>query len=204
MSWWRSPGKKFSTRWRVWYALLECSVPRHKCPVSANVIAASIVLASLAPVWRAAHVRRTNLDLVSTLLAERAAPGDLILLNPFWLAPGFKYHYRGTAEWSTIPLTSTDVASSVFPFAPIKRAMETPSAIVPTLERVGRTLDRGNRLWIVGHAKSLDGRLLHRRRRAHDRRDAAPRLVAVLDLPPRMTSHRGRARGSPLTPSVGP
>ena len=42
----RSSGKKLMIRSIVWLALLACSVPRHRCPVSANAIACSIVSAS--------------------------------------------------------------------------------------------------------------------------------------------------------------
>ena len=42
----RSSGKKFMMRSMVWLALFECNVPRHRCPVSANAMACSIVSVS--------------------------------------------------------------------------------------------------------------------------------------------------------------
>ena len=43
ISGWRSTGKKFMMRSIAWLALFECSVARHRWPVSAKVIAASMV-----------------------------------------------------------------------------------------------------------------------------------------------------------------
>jgi hypothetical protein len=113
-------------------------------------LALAIAAASLLPVWRAAHYRRTSLDRMAALLETRAAPDDLILVNPFWLAPGFRYHYHGRTEWNTLPLTSSALEASIFPFAPIKEVMTRPDSIRPTLAKIETTLSRGNRLWLVG------------------------------------------------------
>ena len=43
ISGWRAIGKKFMMRSIAWLALFECSVARQRWPVSAKVIAASIV-----------------------------------------------------------------------------------------------------------------------------------------------------------------
>jgi hypothetical protein len=119
---------------------------------TAALVAVSVlvVAVSIAPLWRLAHLRRTNLDRLSSVVAERAAPDDLILLNPFWLAPGFRYHYRGRTEWNTLPLTPRDLPSSIFPFAPIKQLMATPDAMRPTLAAIESTLAGGHRLWLIG------------------------------------------------------
>jgi len=42
----RSSEKKLMMRSMVWFALFACSVPRHRCPVSANATACSMVSAS--------------------------------------------------------------------------------------------------------------------------------------------------------------
>jgi hypothetical protein len=112
-----------------------------------------VILLSLPDVWRASLTRRTTLDCVSSVLAENASPDDLILVNPFWLSPGFKYYYHGKAEWNTIPLSSSELEVSASPFAAIKQLMATRDSIEPTLRKITATLASGHRVWIVGHVK---------------------------------------------------
>jgi hypothetical protein len=112
-------------------------------------LAYALIVLSLPQLGRIATLRRTNLDCVSSLLAERASPDDFILVNPFWLSPGFEYYYRGHAAWSTIPLTSSDLEVSADPFVAVRRLMAIPNAIDPTLRRIESTLASGHRVWIV-------------------------------------------------------
>jgi hypothetical protein len=114
------------------------------------LVSVVVVAIAIVPAWQLAHFRRTNMDRLTALLAARAAPGDLVLLAPFWFAPGFKYYYRGAAEWNTLPLTSTDVENSILPFKAIKTIMTKPRANEPTLDKVRAALSRGNTLWILG------------------------------------------------------
>jgi hypothetical protein len=109
-----------------------------------------VIVLSLPDIWKVSLTRRTTLDYVSSILADYASPEDIVLVNPFWLAPGFKYHYHGKAEWNTIPLTSSELDVSASPFAAIKRLMATPNAIEPTLRKIEHTLASGHRVWIVG------------------------------------------------------
>jgi hypothetical protein len=116
---------------------------------------AAVMCVSVSTVWTAARLRRTNLDCACDELAKLAAPGDLVLITPFWLAPGFKYHYHGRAEWNTIPLTSSELESALFPYPAFKKVMETPNAIEPTLRKIAETLSSGKRLWIYGGLQFL-------------------------------------------------
>jgi len=97
-----------------------------------------------------AHLRRTNMDQVAAVLAREAKPDDFVLVNPFWFATGFKYHYHGDAPWNTLPLTSTDTYACLLPYGPIRRTMTMPDPLVPTLEIVEKTLKSGHRIWIAG------------------------------------------------------
>ena len=69
----RSSGKKLMMRSIVWLALLACSVPRHRWPVSAKAIACSIVSASrISPIritsgaWRSVFFSAWCQECVST------------------------------------------------------------------------------------------------------------------------------------------
>jgi len=113
-------------------------------------LACIIIVVSLPSLWEKAFLRRTNMDLICNLLAEDAHPNDLILVNPFWLSPNFKYYYHGQAQWNTLPLTATDVLSSVQPYARIKQLMTTADPLEKTIEEIRNTLSSNNRVWIVG------------------------------------------------------
>ena len=117
----------------------------------ARAVACCVLVALVLPtLWTSAHLRRTNLDRVSLLLAEKAGPKDLILVTPVWLATGFNYHYHGRTEWNTLPLISCKAEASLDPDAAVKQLVATPGAIDSALRKIESTLAAGNRLWIVG------------------------------------------------------
>jgi hypothetical protein len=112
-------------------------------------IACLLIAVSLPLLMGQAFVRRTNIDLVCDVLAKEAGPNDLILVNPFWLSPGFNYHYHGRARWNTLPLIPTDMSARTFPYASIKQLMTSANAIEATLEEIRNTLSAGDRVWVV-------------------------------------------------------
>ena len=114
------------------------------------VACCAIVILVLPTLWTVAHLRRTNLDRISSILAERAGPKDLILVNPVWLASGFKYHYHGNTEWNTMPLVSCKAEASLDPDLAVKQLVATPNAIDSGLRKIESTLAAGHRVWIVG------------------------------------------------------
>jgi hypothetical protein len=116
-----------------------------------SLLAGIAVAFSVVPLWNAAHVRRTNMDLVCDALAGRTGAGDLIVVNPFWFSPAFHYYYRGGAEWVTLPAIPSDEKSRVGAFGPYRRLMATPNALNPTLQRIEETLKSGKRIWIAGY-----------------------------------------------------
>ncbi len=120
-----------------------------------TTVACIVIAISLPQLWVAAHTRRTNFDVVGAALAEKAGPNDFILVNPCYLAPGFKYYYHGNTEWNTLPLLSTDIKTVLGGYRPIEKLMATPNAIDATLQKVEHTLASGNRLWLVGSVEFL-------------------------------------------------
>ena len=133
---------------------LSTNPPRIPQSIAKAGLACAVVAASIAPIWSVAHLRRTNLDLVSVTLGEEAAPDDLILVSPFYLSPGFNYHYRGTSAWNTVPAIPDDAAARIAPYAPVKKLMTEENALDPTLRLIERALRSGHRLWIVGALES--------------------------------------------------
>jgi hypothetical protein len=136
--------------------------PRNKAWVwCVRVSAACTVIAlSLPGLWEAAHLRRTSVDCVSTVVARQASPNDLILVNPSGLAPGFDYYYRGAAEWNTLPLIPNDKEAKAAPDAAVREVMAIPNGIAPTLKKIEDTLASGHRLWIVGGVEFLPPKTL--------------------------------------------
>jgi len=134
--------------------LAEIALRSSRYPIGATLIKAvvscAVVATSWVPLWDSAHLRRTNLDLVSTILVSKAGPRDLVLVSPFYLSPGFNYHYSGAAPWTTLPAIATDPISRRAPFGPFRRLMMTPEPLEPTLRRIQETLESGFRLWVVG------------------------------------------------------
>lgn len=112
-------------------------------------LACVIVGVSVIPAWHASQRRRTNLDLVSDALAREAGPDDLIIVTSFWLSPGFNYLYRGKAEWNVLPMIPSDRGSRIAFGAHIKKILATDRVIEPTLEKIGKTLRTGHRVWYV-------------------------------------------------------
>jgi hypothetical protein len=156
----------------------------------ARVGAACIVIALNLPALREmAHLRRTDLDCVSSFLAEQASPDDFILVSPYWMSPGFQYHYHGKTEWNTLPLLPNDPATKSFPFPAMKQAMATPNALAPTLRKIESTLASGHRLWVVGEITLME-----------------PDVLPPPDLPPAPQSQfgwNGNAYSHAWCPQVG-
>lgn len=119
------------------------------------VLACTVVALSFLPAWEKAHVRRTDVDLVSAVISREAGPNDLVLVAPFWLAPGFNYYYHGSSEWTTLPAIAAKEKSRGTHYSAFKQLMMTPNAIEPTLQMIRKTLQAGNRLWIVGGIQFL-------------------------------------------------
>ena len=70
----------------AWLALLECSVPRQRCPVSANVIAASMVSVSrISPIKN--HVRRLAQGIFQRCLKRMRVESDFALRDDGFLVP---------------------------------------------------------------------------------------------------------------------
>ncbi len=97
--------------------------------------------------WDEAHTRRSNLDLVATVLNKNAQKGDLIIVQSSWEGITFDRYYSGPANWVTIPplashkLHRNDLASEM---------MNNPAAMTSVLNEITDTLRASNSVWMVG------------------------------------------------------
>jgi hypothetical protein len=114
-----------------------------------------LVALSIVPLWEKAHLRRTNVDLASAAVAEKASADDLVLAAPFYFAPSVNYYYHGAAPWTTLPAIPIEAQTRNAHYMAIKKLMATPDALEPTLEMIRKTLAGGNRVWILGFVEFL-------------------------------------------------
>ena len=95
----------------------------------------------------AAGWRMTNLDLVAQELTRRAAPGDLILVNPWYYGVSFDRYYRGTTPWVTLPPLDDH---RFHRYDLVKKEMQKEQPIQPVLSRIASTLKSNHQVWLVG------------------------------------------------------
>jgi uncharacterized membrane protein len=108
-------------------------------------IAGLAVLAAALPVLDLARVRMTNVDLVAQRVA--AVPGDLVVVNPWYIGISFLRYHSGATPWVTVP----DLADHrIHRFDQVKARMTQTDALADVLGAVERTLRSGHRVWVVG------------------------------------------------------
>jgi hypothetical protein len=116
-----------------------------RAPLAVGATAA--VFGLLGPAADAARTRSTNVDQLAALVAEGAAPGDLVLVNPWTCGISFRRYYRGPAPWTTLPELG-DLRFHRYDL--LKAKMASPRPIDGVIDRLGRTLRGGHRVWLVG------------------------------------------------------
>ena len=98
--------------------------------------------------WEEAHTRRSNVDLIAAVLAQRASEGDLIVVQTAWEGITFDRYYHGRARWVTVPpidshkLHRNDLA--------MEKLIQ-PDPMASVLREVTDTLRSSNSVWVVGH-----------------------------------------------------
>lgn len=106
-----------------------------------------VMAAALPGLWRMAVVRKTNVDLVAAKLESTATDEDLVVVSPWYCGVSFDRYYRGSAGWVTVPPVSTH---GIHRYDLMKRAMMSPDAMRPVLERMQAVLAGGHRVFWVG------------------------------------------------------
>jgi uncharacterized membrane protein len=124
--------------------LLSASPLGRTARLGAAVLA---VLALALPATGLARIRMTNMDLVADRIAVEAAPGDLVVLVPWYHGINYRRHGHGQAPWVTVP----DLADHGFHrYDLVKARMAQPDPLEDVLQAVERTLRAGGRVWVAG------------------------------------------------------
>lgn len=115
----------------------------------AAVVGMALVAGGLASISgvRGVEMRQTDGDLVALELAREAAPGDLIVVNPWYFALTFERYYRGAAQWATLPPLAD---YSYHRYDLLKVSLQQPHPARPVLDRAAAALESGHRVWIAG------------------------------------------------------
>jgi len=108
------------------------------------IIAGTLLL----PAWQNVRVRQTNIDLVIQELERLASAEDFILVEPWVYGVTFNRYYRGTANWMTLPAIADH---QVHRYDLVKAKMESSNPLDDILHNVVKTLQSGNRVWVVGN-----------------------------------------------------
>jgi hypothetical protein len=99
------------------------------------------------PAWQKVQVRQTNVDLAIQRLEEFSSAEDLILVEPWFYGISFSRYYRGSANWMTLPAIADH---EMHRYDLVKAKMESSNPIDDILGKVAKTLQSGNRVWVVG------------------------------------------------------
>ena len=98
--------------------------------------------------WEEAHTRRSNVDLIATVLGKSASEKDLIVVQGAWEGITFNRYYHGQAHWMTVPpIDSHKVHRNDLVF----EQMNQRNPMAPVLREITSTLRSGNSVWVVGH-----------------------------------------------------
>lgn len=113
----------------------------------AAVVLVALSAAHLFIEWEALGRRQTNVDEIAARVRDRARPGDLVLVSPWYLSLTFSRYYDGPIAWRTVPALEE---KRIHRFDRMKQAMQTPEIIDASVAAVDSTLRAGGTIWLVG------------------------------------------------------
>jgi hypothetical protein len=138
---------------------IVCAFPGRRPRLIRVAVAGFMVIICAVPMFKTALERRTNIDWVAGEIAMRDDPGDVIVVDPWWVGYSFKREYVGSATWITIPPLPFPHDPAEINHMGLRRQMQHPDAAMePVLEKVRSALLEGKRVWIVGDLAILPGR----------------------------------------------
>lgn len=91
--------------------------------------------------------RFTSIDLLAEKLSAEAAPGDFILVTPWYGGITFQRYFHGATPWTTLPPLAEH---SFHHLGGMFGQMQTPHALQPVFAQIDATLKSGHRVWVVG------------------------------------------------------
>jgi mannosyltransferase len=119
---------------------------REAGPRGLAAVAAAALLAGYAAMLPAYLPARSDAREVAATVAAQAAPSDLVVVTPWWLASPFTRYYAGVGERLDFP-GLTEVRA--VPYDDEIRRLRDPQALAEAQRRVAAAHAAGRRLWFV-------------------------------------------------------
>jgi hypothetical protein len=124
--------------------LLAASEPKRTVRLAAAGLAA---LALALPALGLARTRMSQMDLLADRIAAEAAPGDLVVLVPWYHGVGYQRYGHSLVPWVTVP----DLPFHRFHrYDLVKARMMQPEPLRDVFDAIERTLRAGGRVWVAG------------------------------------------------------
>jgi hypothetical protein len=115
-----------------------------RVPVAAGLCLIGVV--ALPSAWVVAGMRMSNVDLAAACLSRSVAPGDVVVVTPYWLSVSLVRYYHGPAELLTVPPVPELRFQKHLAFF---RQLHDPHALDPLLSRLEQAARTGHRAWVV-------------------------------------------------------
>jgi hypothetical protein len=116
-------------------------------------LVAATVLIAIPTTGRDLHNRFTNVDTWAGELTAGTAPGDYIVIVPWFCGITFDHYFKGPAAWTTLPPLA-DHATHRYDL--VRDQIQNTNAIQPVLERIVTTLAHGHRVWVLAGMGWMD------------------------------------------------
>ena len=96
---------------------------------------------------------RSNAREVAAAIAKQAAPSDLIIIAPQWLAPSFNSYFTGSNQQIDYPSLRREQTVS---FSGLTSRMASPEVFAHTQRLIGETRRAKRRVWLISDAFNIE------------------------------------------------
>lgn len=117
-------------------------------------LATLAALAAFGPALAAARAPLGNMREAALRLNSRAGERDLVVVNPWFYAIGFRRYYRGAAPWITVPPIDD---FTVHRYDLVRARMREPDPMAPALAAARACLAKGGAVWLLGSVELFEG-----------------------------------------------
>ncbi len=104
-------------------------------------------LAAFPYAQKAAEKHFTNIDQLARTIEQAAAPGDLVVVTPWYCGISFQRYFKGPAAWETIPPLNDH---RLHRYDLVKTSLGVTDPVKPILDQAAATLQAGHSVWVVG------------------------------------------------------